>query len=247
MQHADPTLNPNHPEHDLLLIAGHAATDLVESDRARAQALLDTCESCADLHRDLIAIAAATRSLPNLATAPRDFRLTREQAADLRHPGWLRTILAPFAGAKSLARPVAAAFTTLGIAGLLVGTMLPGLAGSAASLAAPERGQITTGAGATAAPAAPVTGGGQPAPAATAAAPDDAFDAKDGTRATSAPEIANIDAPNGAPNGPTRGPVDSSEQRVSTAPPNPLLIGSLALLAAGLLLFGLRFAGRRLR
>ena len=246
MQHANPTLNPNHPDHDLLLIAGHAADDLVEPERTRAQVLLDTCESCTDLHRDLIAIAAATRSLPDLATAPRDFRLTLEQAAGLRRTGWLRTILAPFSGAKSAARPVAAAFTTLGIAGLLVATMLPGLAGSAASLAAPERGQTTTGAGATAAPA-PVTGGGQPVPAATAVAPDDTFGNKDATSATTAPEIANIDAASGAPNGPTSGPVDSSDQRVSMTPPNPLVIGSLALLAAGLLLFGLRFAGRRLR
>jgi hypothetical protein len=29
--------------------------------------------------------------------------------------------------------------------------------------------------------------------------------------------------------------------------PSPLFLGSLALLALGLLLFGLRFAGRRLR
>jgi hypothetical protein len=33
----------------------------------------------------------------------------------------------------------------------------------------------------------------------------------------------------------------------TTAPPNPVLIGSLALLAVGILLFGLRFAARRVR
>jgi hypothetical protein len=34
---------------------------------------------------------------------------------------------------------------------------------------------------------------------------------------------------------------------VSSPSPNPILIGSLALLAIGLALFGLRFAARRVR
>ena len=245
MQHANPTLNPNHPEHDLLLIAGHAAGDLAESESPRAQSLLDTCAQCTDLHRDLIAITAATRSLPNLATAPRDFRLTPEQAAGLRRTGWLRTILAPLTGAKSAARPMAAAFTTLGMAGLLIATVFSGLGGSAASLAGPARDQTAT-AGATAAPAGPVNGGGQPAPAASAG-PGGGFDTKDGTSATSAPEIANIDTATGAPNGPTSVPAESPDHRVATTTPNALLMGSLALLAAGVVLFALRFAGRRLR
>ncbi|MBI2782103.1 MAG: hypothetical protein HYX55_09955 [Chloroflexi bacterium] len=250
MRHANPTLNPNHPEHDLLLIAGHAAGDLAESESPRAQSLLDTCAQCTDLHRDLIAITAATRSLPNLATAPRDFRLTPEQAAGLRRTGWLRTILAPLIGAKSAARPMAAAFTTLGIAGLLVATMLPGLAGfagGAASLAGPARDQTTTAAGATAAPAGPVNGGGQPAPAASAGSPDSEFGTKDGTSPSGAPEIANGGARSPGPNGPTAVPVDAPDDRLSTSSPNPLLIGSVALLAAGIVLYGLQLAGRRLR
>lgn len=244
--------NPNHPNHDVMLIVGHAAGDLAESERTRAQALLDTCDSCRDLRRDLVAIAGATRALPNLAVAPHDFRLTPEQAAGLRRTNWWHAILASFSGSRSAARPVAAAFTTLGIAGLLVATMLPGLAGSSASLGT-ARDQTTTGAAApagpaTAGPAAPEYGADQPAPVASAGMPGYPGGGKDVLTATSAPEIADVDgAGNGAPNGPTSGPLDSSERQVSSTSPNPLLIGSLALLAAGLLLFGLRFAGRRLR
>ncbi|MEO8273984.1 MAG: hypothetical protein ABI620_07950, partial [Chloroflexota bacterium] len=68
--------HPNHPDHDLLLIAADAAGDLAGTDRARAQALIQACESCADLQRDLVSIAAATRTLPAMAAAPRDFRLS---------------------------------------------------------------------------------------------------------------------------------------------------------------------------
>lgn len=238
----------SHPDHDVLLIAAHAADDLSGPDLDRAQALLQSCAPCADLHRDLVAIAAATRTLPALATAPRDFRLSHEQAARLRRGSWLRTVLAPFSGAHSALRPVAAGLSSLGVAGLLIATLLPGMLGSAATLT-PERDQSLTGAGASAAPAA--------APGATAAAgpdvrpvaggptagPDSEFGAsKDGT-ATSAPNVA---VAGGASAGPGTG-TDTSQRESLVNPPSPLFVGSLALLAVGLLLFGLRFAGRRLR
>ena len=237
--------HPNHPDHDLTLLAGHAAGDLAVSERTRAEARLDTCGECADIHRDLIAIAAATRSLPNLATAPRDFRLAPERAARLRRTSLLRTMLAPFGAARSASRPMAAAFTSLGIAGLLVATVLPGLLGSAASSTpGNERDQAAIGAAATEAPAGPMSGAGQPAPNANSGAPDVEFGAKDANGATSAPEIAlNAGAQTETP----RGLTDSSAPLTLTSPPNLLFVGSLALLAVGLLLFGLRFASRRLR
>lgn len=236
--------HPNHPDHDLTLIAGHAAGDLPDSERTRAEALLETCGECADLQRDLIAIAAATRSLPTLATAPRDFRLAPEQAARLRRTSLLRTILAPFGTARSATRPMAAAFTSLGLAGLLVATVLPGLMGSTASLGA-AREQAAIGAAATAAPAAaPVSGPSQPAPNATSGTEGGDFGVKDNTTATSAPDIAV--AGGTATDSPRIADDATAELNVSSAP-NPLLISSLALLAVGLLLFGLRFAGRRLR
>jgi hypothetical protein len=237
--------HPNHPDHDLTIIAAHAAGDLADSERSRAEVLLVTCGECADVHRDLIAIAAATRSLPNLATAPRDFRLAPEQAARLRRSGFLRTILAPFGATRSATRPIAAAFTSLGIAGLLVATVLPGLMGSAASQTGTERDRTNIGAAAaTSAPAAPVIGPGQAAPSDNAAKPDAEYGIKDGNSATSAPD----DAMSGG--GATGGPQDTIEtqaERAAASTTNPLFIGSLALLVVGLLLFGLRFAGRRLR
>lgn len=222
MQHP----NPSHADHDLLLIARHAAGDLVDSDRGRAQALLDTCASCAEVDRDLEAIARATRTLPNRATAPRDFRLTPEHAAHLRRGGWLRGFLAPFGAARSATRPMAAAFTSLGLVGLLVVAILPGLGGGAAMLG-PTREQGVTAAGASAAPAAP----GAPAPNATARIPGDAFGAK------------NEDTSTG---GPGRIAGDASDH-LAPAPLNLAFLGSLALLGVGVALYLLRFAARRLR
>lgn len=227
MQHP----NPGHADHDLILIAGHSAGDLVDSERARAQALVDACPSCADLYRDLIAIARATRALPKRATLPRDFRLTPEHAAHLRRKSWLRAALAPLSAARSATRPMAVAFTSLGLVGLLVVTLLPGLGGSAASYG-PERDQAVTGAGASAVPGVPVSGpGAAPGPNATAVAPDEAYGAK-GDRASNAPELGSA-GDSGAPAAP--------------APTSLLLVGSLVLLAIGLGLFGLRLASRRLR
>ena len=241
--------HPNHPDHDPILIAGLAGGDLDGSEHADAQAVLDSCDACAELHRDLIAIAAATRSLPALATAPRDFRLTPEQAARLHRQGWLRTILAPFGTARSATRPIAAAFTSLGIAGLLVATFLPGLMGSATTSSAGEaRDQVainagpTSAAGATSAPAAPEFGAGKPVAGATQD-PDAADAVTGGNSETGAPRIV---AGNNATQAPDRA-ADDADRAGAVAAANPLFIGSLALLALGLLLFGLRLAGRRLR
>lgn len=246
--------HPNHTDHDLLLISAHAAGDLAGSERARARALVDTCPSCAELHRDLVTIAAATHDLPRRAAAPRDLRLSVEQAARLRRGSWLRTILAPLSGARSAARPVAAAFTTLGVAGVLVATLLPGMLGSAASPGA-ERDQSITGMGPTAAPAAapgatagagpgivPVAGGSTAAPA-PASTSDANYGPKDGS-ATEAPEVAVHGGGSTAAPGTE---FDVTGRLSAFNPPSPLLTGSLALLVVGLLLFGLRYAGRRLR
>ena len=239
-----------HHDHDATLISGLAAGNLTSPDRARAQATLDACTECTSLHADLVAIAAATRTLPKHARAPRDFRLSADQAARLRRGSWLRAFLTSLAGARSATRPVAAAFTSLGIAGLLVVTVLPGLFGSAASMG-PER-QTTSGVGGagapTAAPAAApvseagasrapvrnVTGAGAEVDSAASGDPDYVYGAKDQVTASDAPPVF-------------AGPSSDLGRLSSNGSPNPILVGSLTLLAVGLLLFGLRFAGRRLR
>ena len=128
MQHPNPS---DHARHDTTLIAGHAAGDLTEIDRVRADALLTECGACGELRRDLVAIAAATRSVPAPATLTRDLRLAPEQANRLRRGSWLRGLLHPFGAASSPIRPIATAFTSLGLVGLVVGVTLSAGAGLA--------------------------------------------------------------------------------------------------------------------
>jgi hypothetical protein len=68
-----------HVDHDGELIAALADGILVEADLARATGQVASCAACARLHADLVAITAASRTLPAPART-RDFRLT---AADV--------------------------------------------------------------------------------------------------------------------------------------------------------------------
>lgn len=250
----------DHPTHDLPLVAAHAAGDLPEADRSRAEALLQSCSDCTDLERDLLAIAAATRTLPAPAARTRDFQLSPEHADRLRRGSWLRAALRPFGATRSAVRPIAAAFTGLGIAGLLIAAALPGLAGSGAATLAPER-DTTSGAGYPAATAAAAGAPGVPAPQAPAPTPfGGKYDANahksaapqatdTAAKAASAAPTSGAVAFGGAENsGLSGGPASSVPgAAVAASPPSLLMIGSLALLAIGLVLFGLRFAGRRVR
>lgn len=259
--------NLDHPTHDLALVAAHAADDLPESDRIRAEALLASCADCTNLHRDLIAIADATRTLPAPTGRIRDFQLEPDQADRLRRGSWLRRVLRPFGAAGSPARPLAAAFTTLGIAGLLFATVLPGLAGGTAT-SAPERENVAGAAAPTSAPAAapaatmaaapvPQAGGPTSNPAdlgsyqyasGAPAASSTAGKAERSLAATRGGGGFGTLASGGTSSG--AGVVADSNQpslMATAAPPNLLIVGSLALLVVGLLLFGLRFAGRRVR
>ena len=238
-----------HQTHDHALIAGLAAGDLTGSDLARARTHLDECSSCAELHSDLIAIAAATRSLPNLATAPRDFRIDAAQAARLSRRSWLRTMLAPFGAARSATRPLAAGFTSLGLVGLLAVAILPGLGGAAFAPTSGQNRDLASAPEATIESVeAPAAGGPGGAPEAS----DQTFGGiKDGSTegtgngtGSGQGDTSQIHAEStGAPLHQTDGPL-----RLSTnGPLNVLFAGSLALVAIGLALFGLRYAARRVR
>lgn len=271
MQHQNP---PDHARHDATLIAGRAAGDLTETERVRADALLAECDACGELRRDLVAIAAATRSVPPPATLAHDLRLAPEQADRLRRGSWLRTFLRPFGAATSPVRPLATAFTSLGVVGLVVGVTLSsgiGFAGIAGGPASAPGGEDRAHA---------------PAPAATAGAAENQFEAEDGSylpvmqssggqvigggaQGTSIPPDRTVvdmsksnrpsepAAPTSAALGENKGgnrdvatPGDADNEAASlsaTSPPNPLIAGSLALLGIGLLLFGLRIASRRVR
>jgi hypothetical protein len=245
----------DHPRHDQLLIAGHAAGDLTGAELAAAERLLGTCERCTDLHADLIALSAASRALPAPATADRDFRIDAGQAERLQRGSWLRRVLRPFADARWSARPLAATFTSVGVAGLLVASFAPNLLGSAASgptldLGGPGAGRasggpiaVTASEGA-AEPDAPAPGasGGELGvdQLATAAPEVDASDEKNAPRSTD----GTLSAYGG---GAGSAEQDGRQNALAPTRPNPIVIGSIAFLAVGLGLFILRLAGRRLR
>jgi hypothetical protein len=141
MPHVSDVQPTSHADHDALLVAALAAGDLAGTDRDHATALIETCPDCMTLHDDLVAIARATAVVPPpIATRPRDFRLTREQAARLRPSGWRRAVGA-FAGPRlAFTRPLGITLTTIGLAGLLITNIPIGLgssAGAAATAAMP--------------------------------------------------------------------------------------------------------------
>ena len=110
---------PDHLTHDPELVAAYAAGDATGPDLAAATELVASCTECADLHRDLRAIATALPELPP-AVRPRDFRITPEQAASLRPSGW-RGVLAAFASPRfRLAAPLGTGLAAAGLAGLLL-------------------------------------------------------------------------------------------------------------------------------
>jgi hypothetical protein len=249
-----------HVDHDPLAVAAFAAGDAEGAGLDAAMAQVAACAECAALHHDLRAIATALPALP-AAVRTRDFRLTPEQAASLRPSGW-RRLLAPLAGPRfAFAGPLGTGLATLGIAGFLVaGAVGMPLAGSAA---APQ--DATTG-GTVSNGAQEVTPAASPAPeekaleAASMApmmAPVDPEQVRvsgsfEPAPAPPADEAPATEAPAGF-NASQAGPGESAAAgatapaptaNAGTGPALPLLSG--LVLAVGIVLVGLRVAGRRL-
>jgi hypothetical protein len=240
-----PSERGDHANHDLFLIV--AATDRAADERTRADARrqMDACADCATLFNDIRAISTGLGSMPKTIAAPRDFRLTTEQAARLnRNHGW-RRLLRPFAsGATPSLKPLGNAFAALGIAGLLFATVLPGVGGFAGGAASSAPGGLLSTVGsAVGAPGSsndgrssaefgPVTSNPPAVPAAGAPGPGS-------TASTDNTYGVNRDLQaKGATPVPT-----------PTQPPSALfivMIVSAALLAAGVALFALRLAANRL-
>jgi len=159
---------------------------------------------------------------------------------------------------------MAMAFTSLGLAGLLVANILPALfssagAGGAAPEAAGALPASSAGAVATAAPA-PFPIGAAGGPQATDSRtstefgalgqPTAALDQSGGSKsnqATSAPGYAAGGAQESAADGSTSRRLASGERELFSPETNWMMVGSLVLLAIGLALFGLRFLARRVR
>jgi hypothetical protein len=101
----------NHPTHDTLLVASLADRTLSAADRERAEALVASCDRCARLRTDLVAIRAATLEMPTPARR-HDYQLTAADAARLRPSGWRRWIAAIGSGREAVTRPLAIGLTT---------------------------------------------------------------------------------------------------------------------------------------
>jgi hypothetical protein len=253
-----------HETHDQVLIAARVAGDLASRDLERAEELLATCASCRSLRDELVAITAASRSLPAPSRPPGlDFRLSPEQASRLAAGGWWRRLLRPFGSTTAASlRPMAAVLTTLGLAGLLLAA-LPNLqlgAGGAAGILSTGGASVPGGAaGGAAASSAPRVVGTAPLPT---PAPTTARAEGDTAGGASPPAPSAVSGNTGelaGPATPRASSGDAYEGVVASPPgdgetaaespgssgPTPLMLVSLILLGAGLGIFALRLAARR--
>jgi hypothetical protein len=265
-----PHVSETHAQHDLLLVASLAAGDLAGADRDHAAAQIASCPDCTTVHDDLIAIARATAALPP-AVAPRDFRLSPEQAAALRPVGWRRLVAAIGGSRPLMSRQLGIGLATIGLAGLLVST-LPGvqLGNGAAAPAARVAAPMTEVAPPSGAPV-DVTGEGGSAAPAQLGPVDQASAAA--SEAPPVPTRSSQDAVGvygSSKGGPTAAPVaggaaagdnstSGTDRQVATTPQlqsddgaaasdrgrGLLVAGSLVLLAAGVALLLIRRLVRR--
>ena len=114
------SLSAEHRRHDRLLVARFAVGDAGFGQEHEARDLVRRCSECAALAADISAISKSVAKLP-AQPRPRDFRLTAEQAAQLRGSRidrWLRTISG---SGWSTVRPVAAVALSVGMVMSVVG------------------------------------------------------------------------------------------------------------------------------
>ena len=132
-----------HALHDEELIAAFATDGDVVEGAERASSFIERCVACRDLHADLVAIGGALRAVQKAEavavsrSAPRDYRLSIETANRLR-PGSavLKSRDRLAAAIRSFSRPVGLSMASLGVVGLLLGTLTMG--GFASLGSAPE-------------------------------------------------------------------------------------------------------------
>jgi hypothetical protein len=120
--HNPRSIAADHHRHDRLLVARHAATDLPPSQQHEAQDLIRWCTECAALAADINLISNAVGQLP-AAARPRDFRLTAEQAANLRGSRLDRLLRTLTGSGWATVRPVAAVALSVGLVMSVVGVL----------------------------------------------------------------------------------------------------------------------------
>ena len=259
-------MHDNHDRHDRFLVAALAAGDLEAKALTDAEELVASFSDCSQLLADLRSIAAAAAALPLLPRST-DFRISPETAERLGARGW-RGFLVQLADSRfGFSRPLAVGLTTLGLVGVIAGS-IPGAmggfgSGSAAFMpivgndnaASSERNGA---AGAAVPPASSVPAARQPlsspltvslgSPAPTSLAP----------RPTSATELNGSSSPPGGLYGgyvaasppPAKGTEGTSSNRLfsssGTSGPPPLLLASLVLLLIGLGILTAQWVATRL-
>lgn len=165
-----PTDPAAHAAHDLVLIAALADRETSEALRPEellvARAQLDDCLDCAAAHRDLLDLMAGMRASV-APSRPRDFRLTADDAARLQ-PRGIRGFLRTIGSARDgLSRPLAIGLTTLGLVGVLVGSVPGAMSLGGATGASPTTAEQDGAAAPSEAAMAPAAGGASAAPDAT--------------------------------------------------------------------------------
>jgi hypothetical protein len=218
-----------HALHDEEAVAAFAVDGDAAEDADRARALIERCVTCRDLHADIVAIGTTIRAVGSAEatgaarSAPRDFRLSASQAVRLRGGNVFQRAAARVVdGVASFGRPVGATMATLGLVGLLVGTVGLAPLGGAASMPIEA-------AGATAAPAAGGTvdlSGG-----------NGSLSSPPGDRTAAGP-LSSAGGSGG------KSPATRDEGRPGPAPLALLFAGSIALLVVGVALL---VAGSRRR
>ena len=245
-----PFLSHVRPDHDETLIARLAADDLTSREVVVLRTQIAECPACAELLADLRSIVSATARLPG-PQRTRDFRLTEADAARIRPAGWRGLVARLGSPGFAFVQPLAGGLAALGIAGLILASLPSGFMGSSAASAPNAFDASGGGAPASGAPAAPALVPGASdrnaltyAPEASGGVDASTVDGAGTKGGSAAPEVA------AAPGATDQGaPVDPSAQRDMTSSaeqPSPLLLTSIVLLAAALVLGGLRLIGRRL-
>ncbi len=208
-----------HALHDEELVVAFATGSLDEENEIeRARSLVDRCTACRELHADIAVIGTAVRmDARGTMAAPRDFRLTVEDARRLGGPVSNHSFLATLRRSmRSVAPQLGASMAAIGVVGLLVGSVA--LRGGAAS--APMSAQSGP-SDSTGAPGA-LTGAGETGPKAS------------DRSAELGPLATDLDRESQRP-----GAIDSAT--VDANPAIWLLGGSVALLIAGIVLLVIAF------
>jgi hypothetical protein len=241
-----PNLSSPHADHDVLILAAAADHDPDAETIAEVRRMTAACPECAAIAEDLRMLASGLAALPPEIPAPRDFRITEEQAARLRRGGFVRRLLEPFgAGGLPGLRPLAGALTTIGIAGILLTSVLPGLR---VTTVLHQVGSAVSGAGDAAVPAPAQSTYSAQAPEVKSNASAPPVDTGAGANAGSGDGRASL-APQPVVPSEAFGDVPPSHDQgadVAATSTQPWLLASIVLLVIGVALLSLRLAARRL-